>query len=255
MVIRLLPYIPTESGINLSEITQLRSAREAAGLSVEQVSKKTNIPIGVIDDLEKNSVEVCGGIAYARGHIRSIARVIKADGDLLVAEIEAAQGTESRKIIDRLYDNNVADRPKEKKVMKFSTLAGVAASILGIGFVVTIALNNASTTSNKVEITPSESASPSSTASPVTSTGVNLLLSGVGGKTWIGIKNSKGEQVFDGQIKSGETQSFTDSQSLNVTIGNASAVKVTLNGSDLGVAGGYGEVVHYNYTPTGAVKE
>jgi cytoskeletal protein RodZ len=239
----------------LSEISQLRAAREAAGLTVEQVSKKTNIRIGVIEDLEKNSVEVCGGIAYARGHIRSIARLIKADGDLLVAEIEAAQGTESRKIIDRLYDNNVADRPKEKKVMKFSTLAGVAASILGIGFVVTIALNNASTTSNKVEITPSESASPSSTASPVTSTGVNLLLSGVGGKTWIGIKNSKGEQVFDGQIKSGETQSFTDSQSLNVTIGNASAVKVTLNGSDLGVAGGYGEVVRFNYTPTGAVKE
>ncbi|CAB4610094.1 MAG: DUF4115 domain-containing protein [Actinobacteria bacterium] len=239
----------------MSEISQLRAAREAAGLTVEQVSKKTNIRIGVIEDLEKNSVEVCGGIAYARGHIRSIARVIKADGDLLVAEIEAAQGTESRKIIDRLYDNNVADRPKEKKVMKFSTLAGVAASILGIGFVVTIALNNASTTSNKVEITPSESASPSSTASPVTSTGVNLLLSGVGGKTWIGIKNSKGEQVFDGQIKSGETQSFTDSQSLNVTIGNASAVKVTLNGSDLGVAGGYGEVVRFNYTPTGAVKE
>ena len=239
----------------MSEISQLRAAREAAGLTVEQVSKKTNIRIGVIEDLEKNSVEVCGGIAYARGHIRSIARVIKADGDLLVAEIEAAQGTESRKIIDRLYDNNVADRPKEKKVMKFSTLAGVAASILGIGFIVTIALNNASTTSNKVEITPSESASPSSTASPVTSTGVNLLLSGVGGKTWIGIKNSKGEQVFDGQIKSGETQSFTDSQSLNVTIGNASAVKVTLNGSDLGVAGGYGEVVRFNYTPTGAVKE
>lgn len=239
----------------MSEISQLRAAREAAGLTVEQVSKKTNIRIGVIEDLEKNSVEVCGGIAYARGHIRSIARLIKADGDLLVAEIEAAQGTESRKIIDRLYDNNVADRPKEKKVMKFSTLAGVAASILGIGFVVTIALNNASTTSNKVEITPSESASPSSTASPVTSTGVNLLLSGVGGKTWIGIKNSKGEQVFDGQIKSGETQSFTDSQSLNVTIGNASAVKVTLNGSDLGVAGGYGEVVRFNYTPTGAVKE
>lgn len=239
----------------MSEISQLRAAREAAGLTVEQVSKKTNIRIGVIEDLEKNSVEVCGGIAYARGHIRSIARVIKADGDLLVAEIEAAQGTESRKIIDRLYDNNVADRPKEKKVMKFSTLAGVAASILGIGFVVTIALNNASTTSNKVEITPSESASPSSTASPVTSTGVNLLLSGVGGKTWVGIKNSKGEQVFDGQIKSGETQSFTDSQSLNVTIGNASAVKVTLNGSDLGVAGGYGEVVRFNYTPTGAVKE
>jgi len=237
----------------LSEISQLKAARETAGLTVEQVSKKTNIRIGVIEDLEKNSVEVCGGIAYARGHIRSIARVVKADGDLLVAAIEAAQNTDSRKIIDQLYDNNIADRPKVKKVMKFSTLAAFAAIVLGIGFVVSIALNNASTTNSKVEITPSESTAPS--ASPVTTTGVNLLFTGVSGRTWIGIKDSTGKQIFDGQIKSGESQSFTDANSLNVTIGNAAAVKVTLNGSDLGVAGGYGEVVRFNYTPTGAVKE
>ncbi|NBU93055.1 MAG: hypothetical protein EBS18_00495, partial [Actinobacteria bacterium] len=117
----------------MSEISQLRAAREAAGLTVEQVSNKTNIRAGVIEDLEKNSVEVCGGIAYARGHIRSIARVIKADGDLLVTSIEAAQNIRSTKIIDQLYANNVADRPKEKKVMKFSTLAGAAVIILGSG--------------------------------------------------------------------------------------------------------------------------
>ena len=239
----------------MSEISQLQAAREAAGLSVEQVSKKTNIRIGVIEDLEKNSVEVCGGIAYARGHIRSIARVIKADGDLLVAAIEAAQNIQSRKIIDQLVDNNVADRPKEKKVMKFSTLAAIAAVVLGIGFVVTIAVGNVSNTSNKVEITPTESVTPTASSTPVSTTGVNLVFTGVGGKTWIGIKDSKGEQIFDGQIKSGETQSFSDEQSLNVTIGNAAAVKVSLNGSDLGVAGKYGEVVRFNYTPSGAVKE
>jgi cytoskeleton protein RodZ len=239
----------------LSEISQLKAAREAAGLTVDQVSKKTNIRAGVIEDLEKNSVEVCGGIAYARGHIRSIARVIKADGDLLVAAFEAAQNIESTKIIDQLYANNVADRPKEKKIMKFSTLAAIAAVILGIGFVVTIALGNVSNTKSKVEITPSQSATPSATTSAAPTAGVNLVFTGVSGKTWIGIKDSTGKQIFDGQIKTGETQSFSDATSLNVTIGNAAAVKISLNGTDLGVAGGYGEVVRFNYTPAGAVKE
>lgn len=239
----------------MSEISQLRAAREAAGLTVEQVSKKTNIRAGVIEDLEKNSVEVCGGIAYARGHIRSIARVLKADGDLLVAAFEAAQNIESTKIIDQLYANNVADRPKEKKVMKFSTLAAIAAVILGIGLIVTLAVGNITNTNNKVEIKPSQSTAPSATTSAMPTSGVNLVFTGVGGKTWIGIKDSTGKQIFDGQIKSGESQSFTDANSLNVTIGNAAAVKVTLNGSDLGVAGGYGEVVRFNYTPSGAVKE
>ena len=239
----------------MSEISQLKAAREAAGLSVEQVSKKTNIRIGVIEDLEKNSVEVCGGIAYARGHIRSIARVIKADGDLLVAAIEAAQNIESRKIIDQLVDNNVADRPKEKKVMKFSTLAAIAAVVLGIGLIVTLAIGNISNTKGEVEIAPTESATPSASTTPISTTGVNLIFTGVNGRTWIGIKDSTGKQIFDGQIKSGESQSFTDANSLNVTIGNAAAVKVSLNGTDLGVAGKYGEVVRFNYTPAGATKE
>jgi cytoskeletal protein RodZ len=244
----------------LSEISQLRAAREAAGLSVEQVSKKTNIRMAVIEDLEKNSVEVCGGIAYARGHIRSIARVLKADGDLLVAEIESAQEIEPKRIIDRLYENNAADRPKVKKVMRFGTLAVIAASVLAIGFVASLAIGNISGGdnkggNNKAEVAPSQSASPSGTNSAIPASGVNLVFTGVDGRTWIGITNAAGEQIFDGQIKSGQSQSFSDATLLKVIIGNAAAVKVSLNGSDLGVAGGYGEVVRINYTPSGAIKE
>lgn len=240
----------------MTQISQLRAAREASGLSLEQVAKKTNIRIGVIEDLEKNSVEVCGGIAYARGHIRSIAKVIKADGDLLVAEIEAAQVSDSRKIIDQFYANNIADRPKVKKNMKFSTLAGLAGAILAIGFVVAVALNNVTSTSQISEATPSTSPS-ASTSTPATSNiaGVNLVLTGVSGKSWVGITNEQGETIFDGQIKSGESQSFSDDTSLKITVGNAAAVKVALNGVDLGIAGKIGEVARYKYTQAGATKE
>jgi len=99
----------------MSETSSLQQAREAAGLTVEQISSLTNIPSAVIKGLENNSVEICGGIAYARGHIRSIAKAInsksgksaKIDADLLVAEMEAIQSSDSRPIIDRLAENNV----------------------------------------------------------------------------------------------------------------------------------------------------
>jgi cytoskeletal protein RodZ len=239
----------------LTEISKLRTARELAGLTVEQVAKKTNIRMGVIEDLEKNSVDVCGGIAYARGHIRSIAKVIKADGDLLVAEIEAAQGDNSRRIIDALYDNNVADRPKVKKVMKFSTLAGMAAAVLGIGFVVNIAINNVSSSNESEEIVATATPTPTATIDATNVSGVNLVITAVDGRTWLGITNEQGETVFDGQIRTGESKSFQDSDSLRVAIGNASAVRITLNDVDLGVAGGFGEVARYKYTQAGATKE
>ena len=235
------------------EKSQLRAAREAAGLSVEQVSQKTNIRAAVIEDLEKNSVDVSGGIAYARGHIRSIAKVIKADGDLLVAEIESAQGGEIRKIVDRFYENNVLDRPKVKKSLKFGSLAAIAVAVLVIGLIVNIAINNSSTTSNKVESNVSASPTPSNLAG--NSSGINLVFTGTEGRSWIGIVDSTGKEVFDGQIKSGESKSFSSTTDLKVTIGNAAAINVTLNGTDLGVAGGYGEVVRYTYSQSGAVKE
>ena len=56
--------------------SSLAQARETAGLTVEQISALTNIRVAVIKDLENNSVDICGGIAYARGHIRTIAKVL-----------------------------------------------------------------------------------------------------------------------------------------------------------------------------------
>ena len=114
----------------MAEKSSLQQAREAACLSVEQISAITNIRTGVIIDLENNSVEVCGGIAYARGHVRSIAKAINSktgkainiNADILVAELETSQNIESKKIIDQLAENNVTDKPKEKKRMKFCLL-------------------------------------------------------------------------------------------------------------------------------------
>ena len=104
----------------MEEKSALKIALEASGMSIEKISDKTNIRIAVIEDLLNNSVEVCGGIAYARGHIRSIAKVIKADADLLVSAIEAAQTGDKKLIIDQLAENNVADKKKENEIWHFS---------------------------------------------------------------------------------------------------------------------------------------
>jgi cytoskeleton protein RodZ len=142
----------------MAEKSSLQQAREAAGLTVEQISAITNISAGVIRDLENNSVEICGGIAYARGHVRSIAKAINSktgkaihiDADILVAELEASQSIESKKIIDQLAENNVADRPKEKKRMKFGTLATISATALSVGFIAQVAINNVASISDGV---------------------------------------------------------------------------------------------------------
>ena len=101
----------------------LRQARESSGLSFEDVAKRTNIRARVIQDLEAENFTSSGGNAYARGHIRSIARVIKANPDLLIEEFNQTVGEEDRPMIDLLQENNVAQPNREKKNISYKSMA------------------------------------------------------------------------------------------------------------------------------------
>lgn len=246
----------------MAEKSSLQQAREAAGLTVEQISAITNIRAGVIRDLENNSVEMCGGTAYARGHVRSIVKAINSktgksiniDADILVAELEASQSIESKKIIDQLAENNVADRPKEKKRMKFGTLATISATALSIGFIAQVAINNVASISDGVTTVSVKKPSVQESTSEINlPAGVNLVLTGTYGKSWVGISNLDGQVIFNGQITEEQVVAFNDPKMLKVVIGNAGAVKLNLNGTDLGVAGADGEVVRLDFDENGQV--
>ena len=55
----------------------LAKARLDAGLTVTQVSERTRIRETIIRGIEQDDYSACGGDFYARGHVRSIARVLQ----------------------------------------------------------------------------------------------------------------------------------------------------------------------------------
>jgi transcriptional regulator with XRE-family HTH domain len=69
---------------------ELAQARGQAGLSVAQVSQRTRIRQTIIRGIESDDYSVCGGDFYARGHIRSIAKTVGADPELLIREYDTA---------------------------------------------------------------------------------------------------------------------------------------------------------------------
>jgi hypothetical protein len=79
--------------------------------------------------------------------------------------------------------------------------------------------------------------------------GVSLVVTGISGKSWVGIQDVSGAQVFSGSISVGEVKSFTDDQLLQITIGNAAAVSLNVNGEEIGTPGATGEVVHLSFEP------
>ena len=68
-------------------------AREAAGLSLEDVAAQTKIRPTILAAMEADDFSVCGGDAYARGQLRSIAQVVGLDPMDVVALYDADYGS------------------------------------------------------------------------------------------------------------------------------------------------------------------
>lgn len=64
---------------------ELRAAREAVGMSLDDVAAATRVRASVIAAVEDDDFAVLGPDVYARGHLRTIATVVGLDGDDVVA--------------------------------------------------------------------------------------------------------------------------------------------------------------------------
>ena len=78
----------------------LAGARRQADLTVAEVSERTRIRATIIRAIENDDYSACGGDFYARGHIRSIAKVVGTDPELLIREYDTAHRASGR-VLDR----------------------------------------------------------------------------------------------------------------------------------------------------------
>lgn len=64
---------------------EIAAARTRLGLSVEQLAERTRIRPHVLESIEVDDFEPCGGDFYARGHLRTLARVLGIDASGILA--------------------------------------------------------------------------------------------------------------------------------------------------------------------------
>jgi cytoskeleton protein RodZ len=102
---------------------------------------------------------------------------------------------------------------------------------------------------------PSPSVKPNSikqpgspTGRPTSAGGVAVALRAVG-DSWISVRDAKGRTVFSGTLTRGQARRFSDQKSLRLVLGNAGAVRLTVNGRVIGSAGRAGEVVELRFGP------
>ena len=72
---------------------ELAAARVRVGLSVDELAERTRIRPHVIESIEVDDFGPCGGDFYARGHLRTLARVLGRDPQALVEQFDRRYAT------------------------------------------------------------------------------------------------------------------------------------------------------------------
>lgn len=249
--------------------SMITKARKDAGLSIDDLSAATNIRVPLLRQMESDNFSQCGGETYARGHLRNIATKLNIDAQIFLIAFEDEQMHVDRSMQDLLVENNVMREPGESRKVSWKVLVAISISTLFIaGFAqffisndstpdIPVALEEmaAPTAEPTVEPTVEPTAEPTiveeaePTDEPVVSTGegVEVIITATRGRSWLFVSDSTGRALFSGQISQGASRTFTASEQLNLKVGNAGGVDLTVNGKKLDPIGVDGQVVSVSY--------
>jgi cytoskeletal protein RodZ len=262
--------------------SELSSARQAAGLSIQDIADSTRLRRTVIEGIEADDFTHCGGDVYARGHVRNIARLVGLDPEAVVAEFDRQHAPVAPSAAEVL-EAETTMRPERRTPNWAAAMAVVVVVVLGIGVVQLLRGGGGSTgeppraaavttpaatrpvtpspkpSSASAAPTTSVSAPPAATASasssvvaqvPPSAQGVTVQVTISGGKSWLSVTTgAAGTVAYEGILPAGSSRTFTDPTKIKLTIGNAGAVHLIVNGKDLGSPGSSGQVVHLSFGP------
>ena len=245
----------------------LAAAREGRGLSVEDVSASTRIRATLVRAIEGDDFSRCGGAVYARGHIKSMAQVVGADPRELVAEFDRRYGDPAPTVTASplpAFEPSGA-RPNARWASVAVAVLAVAAVFFGFSWLLGrnedgggVSASQPTPSATEATTTTPPAASPTTTSPRPTPTksarpsGVTLRVRAAEGASWLRVTTSGGEQVYQGVLALGQQVDFRDGRSLTVRFGNSPAVRLTVNGQDVGAPRCDSIVCSVEYLPPGA---
>jgi len=242
----------------------LARARSQAGLTIAQVSQRTCIRETIVRGIERGDFSACGGDFYARGHIRSIARVVGLDPDALIQEYDMMHGAPQEITAADVFEPSTPIRLRERRRPNWSVLMIVVlALVLGYGVYRLVDHGSsapprpvaAGQTSTNPSHSPSPKATPKSSAAAAPATHHRLVIRLTAtADCWVEFSKPGGKQLLQAYVLSGHTKTWRFKHAVIMHIGNPGGILLTVNGKDLGHPGAVGQPVTLNFGPSHKIR-
>jgi len=267
---------------------QLRERRELISLTFEEVERHTHLRAVFVRALEEGAFDKLPSTVQTRGMLSNYAAFLDLDVDkVLLRYADALQARRREKYAETPRERiQTQVRPSMPFLRTFLAgdlifgllmivvLAGLA--IWGVGRVVNLQEEPAQPTApsivdvlGDVPLPTASLALTSQTSDPgfevptvdggvapvledgTTTPSANVTVSALALERVFVRISVDGEIVYEGRMAPGETQVFTAENQVVILTGNGSALRITYNGTDLGLMGGAGEVISRVYLISG----
>jgi cytoskeletal protein RodZ len=236
----------------------LAEARRQSGLTTTQVSQRTCIRETIIRGIEQEDYSACGGDFYARGHIRSIARVVGTDPEPLIREYDATQGAPQAITAADVFEPASPIKLKERRRPNWS-LAMVVAIAAVVGFAIyhvvsapghhdQAASHRSTTTSHSRTSQPAQPKPSPSSVSHTSPNRVAIVLRATE-DCWVNLTASSGKTIFSGIVNAGTVRHWTEHQAVSMVIGNPGGITLAVNGKNPITPGSGNHVVTLSLGP------
>ena len=227
---------------------RLKHAREAAGMSIDDVAARLHMPARVVRSLEAEDWSRLGAPVFVRGQVRSYSRLVGLTTAPMMAAIDIGP-VEPSHLVSRTHTPRAqwwAEQIGRRLVYIVLTLSLAVPAWVATSQHLSGAANDAApldvAPSTDVTVQPASVARRTVIASmgPVTTAPVEGAAAGIvirtTAETWLDAVATDGTSLEKGLLPSGSERRFASAQLARLTIGNASAVDVENNGTQVDLA-------------------
>jgi cytoskeletal protein RodZ len=255
----------------------LRKAREDKGLSLAQVEEATKIRHAYLQALEEEDFDRLPAPVYVKGFLKNYALFLGLDPQ---STTQLYQPVLAKTVAAPVFlDEPLRPHRAETRLARWIGLVLIVVALASMAWwaygqwgdqlnllwpfarpipsptatqTATATLRPITPTATSVPPTPTElpTSTPTHTPSPGVFTSLELRIDVSGERAWLMVEVDD-QPVFAGILEPGASNTWTARERIVLRCGNAGAVRVILNGADLGLLGAAGQVVDQEWVVPG----
>jgi cytoskeleton protein RodZ len=216
---------------------RLRAAREAQGLSLDDIAARTRVPIRHLQAIESGDYSEMPTPTYAIGFAKAYARAVGEDEVGIAREVRGTTATISAQ--RQQYEPYELDDPTRVPPRGVALIAGLIAVVLLVVAVVWLGSSWFGGTADESAPAAQQAAAPTqpqpqpTAAVPVINNRGHVTLTALA-RVWVRVHDGSGKTLFQGTMNTGDHYDVpTDASHPQLTVGRPDQLQVTVDGTNI----------------------